>query len=456
MKILRINWTIIIAILVFLLSSTNTLPQTQDQEVISLSDSIGTEIDREEQKAYHLFPDIKNFHKGQIVRLSEKKFRLDYSYQDLAGIHYKSRKISKEAIELTRLHVRLTENYRRISKTERIDRNVETNLLYRLALKYASEARYDLTSALISDLIENYPESPQAIQVKRFQPEIFRLLRTKKALIFKGALIDQSGRTKLLIFSGYYGVWLGIATPIFLEADSPQAFALGLLLGGPISLVITHRLTKDADISDGKATVISLGGHLGTWQGIGWSAVADMDAKDVIGLGEICGLTGIGAATYLTNKIDFSKGHAALTSSGLEWGTWFGLVLAMMADHEGDDVLRDMLLGSDIAILVTGFATRDVKMSQARVRLINLGGVIGTVFGFGLDLLIEVDESSTAFAIAGLGSVTGLASAVSLTKNYDKGNELSQSNLEFPKFTFYRNPYDKKEIIPTFGFQLNF
>lgn len=456
MKVFRLNVKLLTTIFVFILGLTYTGLKAKDNEPISLSESIGTEIDSSEKKTYHLFPDIKNFQKGEIVRLSESKFRLDYTWEDFEGTHNRSRKISKEAVDLTRSHVELTENYLVLSKSEGVDSDVEANLMYRLALKYASEARYDLSSVIISDLVKSYPESPQTIEAKKFRSDIFRLLKTKKALIFKGALLDQSGRTELLVFSGYYGVWLGIATPVWLEAESAEAYGLGLILGGPVSLAIAHQLTRDANVTEGKATMISLGGHLGTWQGIGWSAMGDMDANDVVGVGEICGLVGIGAATFLANQIDFSEGHASLTSSGLEWGAWFGLVLAAVADHEGDELLRDMLLGSDIAILGTGIATKNVKMSETRVRLINLGGVIGTVFGLGIDLLGQVDESSTALAIAGAGSVAGLAAATNFTKNYDKGKELSRSNLQFPTLAFYQNPQNQKEIVPTVGFQLNF
>ncbi len=430
--------------------------RAQTHEVVSLSDSIGPVIDSLEKQTYHLFPEVKEFQKGQIVRLSESKFRLDYGYQDLAGTHFVSRKLSKEAVELTQFHAKLCEDYRVLSKIESRTPDVEANLLYKLALRYASETRYDFAATLISHLVEFYPETPQAKEAERLQSSIFKIAKTRKALIFKGSLLDHSGRTELLIFSGYYGLWLGIATPISLEANSPQAFSLGLLLGGPASLWIAHEMTKDANVSDAKATIISLGGHLGTWQGIGWAVVADQEAVNVIRLGEVSGLLGIAAAAHLSNRIEFSEGHAALTSSGLEWGAWFGLVFGAIAEHEGDDLLRDMLLGTDIAILGTGILTKGVKMSQARVRFINLCGVFGTVAGFGIDLMVEAQESSTIFAIAGAGSVAGLAAGANLTKNYDKDRELSQSNFEFPKFSFVQNPNNKKELIPVIGFQLKF
>lgn len=445
----------------------------QKGEVISLSDSIGTEIDRVERNLYHLFPDITGFQSARVVRLQDSKYRLNYSYRDTAGLHHKAISISADALELTKLHIRLTDQYLSMHHSKPLDEKLEAEMLYRFALKYASQARYDVSLKLLSDLISDYPRSNQALNATEFHVNTERLWKTRKALFWKGSLLDQSGRTDVLIFSGYYGVWLGIATPIFFEAESPQAHAAGLLLGGPLSLLITHGFTKEANISDGRATMISLGGHLGTWQGLGWAAVSDLDGNEVIGIGELSGLAGIAAATILTNKVDFSTGHAGLTSSGLQWGAWFGLVFANLFDHEDDDVLRDMLIGSDLLILGTGIATRDVQMSKARVRLINLAGVIGTVLGFGIDLLVEVDDASAVFAIAGLGSVAGLVAGTQMTKNFDEGKELSwldtsQSCLSYsfkngknmwsisPKVILQRHPCNKDRFVPFIGLQLDF
>lgn len=265
----------------------------------------------------------------------------------------------------------------------------------------------------------------------------------------------------------------GIATPIFLEAESSQAYASGLLLGGPLSILIAHGLTKEARISKGRAAMISLGGHLGTWQGIGWTAMLDWEAKNVIGMGELGGLAGIGAATFLTSKIDFLEGHARLTSSGLHWGAWFGLVFGILADHDGDDILRDTLIGSDVLTLGIAIAMKDVRMSKSRVRLINLAGVLGTVFGFGIDLLAEVDEARTAFGIAGLGSVAGLAMGRHFTRNLDKEKDLSLSNMDnsrlcyslkkgertwsvSPKLSFKKHPSHKNRFVPFIGLQIDF
>ena len=459
--------------ILLLIPETISWSQTKQNEIVPLSDSIGPEIDAKEKEIYHLFPDIKGFQAAQFFPLSGSKFRLAYSYLEDSRLQNKSTKISSDIFQLTQLHVSLTDEYHRHARLEPQALQKENVLLYRLALKYASETRYDLTQQLLSDLVQDYPESPEASQAKEFQPGIQRILKSRKVLIWKGSLLDQSGRTDLLIFSGYYGIWLGIATPIFLEASSAEAYGAGLLLGGPLVLTYTHYVTKNASISEAKATIISLGGHLGTWQGIGWAGVSDAEGEDVVGMGELGGLAGIGLATFLANKMDFSEGHAALTSSGLQWGAWYGLVWAGISHAEGEDLLRDMLIGSDLFVLGTGLATKDVKMSRARVRLINLGGALGIVFGFGIDLVLQPEETSTIMAIAGLGSVGGLALGTTLTKNYDKGKELAftpqfnpsfefsllkdnQVKASFPNPSVQRDPFNKKDLIPEISLKLKF
>jgi len=438
--------------------------------LVELSDSVGTVIDKTEKETFGLFPDIKGFDSAQFFRISDSKYRLSYTYRDAAGLHTKSNKISSQTLELTRLHVKMTEKYQKVKKLKSINPDLEADFLYQLALKYASQTKYKIASTLFSDLISDYPNSVYAQDLKGSQKNINRMWKTKKALFWKGSLQDKSGRNEIMIFSGYYGLWLGIATPLALKADSPQLFALGLILGGRRSMITTNQFTKDSDISDGRATIICLGGHWGTWQGIGWAVVAEMEGNEVVGIGELGGLLGIGAATLISNNYDFSTGHAGLTNSGLHWGAWSGLVLGNI--FHSDDLVRDMLIGSNVFILGTALTTKNVQMSNTRIRLINLSGVVGAVLGFGIDMFAEVDDISTAMAIAGLGSVAGAILGKNLTKDFDKGKDLTSLNRRqslstyatgrtkkswklSPYLTMKRYPYHSKNIIPCIGIQIS-
>lgn len=459
-----------------LLASCFASPYAQtpgDSTLVALSDSIGLEIDNSERDRYHLFPDISDFHSAKIFRLSSVKYRLVYRYTNRQGVLSTSAKLlSPDAFELTRQHIAQVDDYLNLQQLHPIAGNIAAEVAYRLALKFANQADYDLTLKLAQDLVQNYPDSPWAPQALALKSHAERILKTRQTLIWKGALRDQSGRTELLIFSGYYGVWLGIATPIALDADSPQAIALGLLLGGPGTLFITYSLTKDADLSDSRAEIITLGGHLGTWQGLGWAAYNEKNqGKDVIAAGEIVGLAGIAAATVLTQKVEFSPGHAALTSSGLPWGAWLGMVFGGIAEHEGTEILRDMLIGSNVLVAAAGFGARDVEMSKARVRFMNLAGVVGAMVGFGVDLFFEVDDGRQAMAIAGLGSAAGAALGLHFTRNYDKKRNYShwqspapslsmqtqpERNEILPMLCLRPHPFNENEMIPYVGIQYKF
>jgi len=106
---------------------------------------------------------------------------------------------------------------------------------------------------------------------------------------------------------------------------------------------------------------------------------------------------------------------------------------------------------------------------------------IGAVFGFGIDLLFEVEDEGAAFGIAGLGSVAGLAIGTHITRNFDKGRELSlrgapgahfacrpfrrekiqgeilrQGVTLWPYLGLERNPANRQDVVPSVGLRLNF
>lgn len=149
----------------------------------------------------------------------------------------------------------------------RLDADTEAEIRYLLVLKYAADGRYDLSQVLLDDLLRDCESSAAANEALGVRDWIHTISRSRRNPFLLGDLYDRSGRTDILIFAGYYGIWIGIATPVFFEASSAQAYALGLLLGAPASLAIAKGLTDQADISKGRASMISLGGNLGTWQG---------------------------------------------------------------------------------------------------------------------------------------------------------------------------------------------
>ena len=88
---------------------------------------------------------------------------------------------------------------------------------------------------------------------------------------------------------------------------------------------------------------------------------------------------------------------------------------------------------------------------------------MGTAFGFGIDLMAEVDEAEGVFAIAGIGSVTGLVVGASVTKDYDNGKDLSRAPTSpeedrwsmAPSTRIIRDP-DSGRRVPAMGIRVSF
>ncbi len=389
---------------------------------IALSDSLGPQIDANERAAYHLLPGVTGFVSARFSVNEHSTYRVVYTYEDSQGSHESTVPMTSDAWELTKLHAGIVERSRALAAAP--DTGGAPEWQYRLALRYAAEARYEVARPLLMDIGVEHAQSPTAPEADSTLAIVNRLAGGPPGIYLPGELYDRSGRDEIMIFAGYYGLWAGIAVPVWANSDSPQAFAAGLLIGGPGALLLANALTKSHGITEGSATIISLGGNLGTWQGLGWAGLGNGDGNEVVGIGLVSGLAGIATGVAMTHVVHFTEGHAAVTNSGLLWGAWFGFLFADLAGVENEGLLRASLIGSDALVLGAGVAARNVRMSKERMRVITLMGVVGTAFGFGVDLLFQID-SEAALAVAGVGSIAGLVVGANSTTGYDQGKVLS-------------------------------
>jgi len=274
-------------------------------------------------------------------------------------------------------------------------------------------AQKDVQLALpvLEKLAQYYPGTIAAQQAQALRDSLMTL----------PPMQDRSGRVGVVVFSTLYGTWLGVALPVIAEADDPKAFVASMMAGSTIGLVASLNATKNHPISDGRASLINFGGWFGTWQGIAWSnAFGAEGGRNVVTGAVIGGLAGIGASVALTANKNIRPGYATLINFGGIWGTWFALCAAEITEVRAEETEYGFIAaGGDIGILATAIAAKNTLMSRGRARLINIAGVVGTVFGLGAAVLIEVDEAQTAFAMMGAGSLTGLLIGSAATKNYD-------------------------------------
>jgi len=117
------------------------------------------------------------------------------------------------------------------------------------------------------------------------------------------------------------------------------------------------------------------------------------------------------------------------------WGTWFALCGAMAADVEDEDnILASAMIGGDTGLLAIAALSPKLNMSRARARLINIGGIVGTLYGIGTNVLFEIEDKEDFWGVMGIGGVLGLAAGAYFTRNYDaeKGYFAMRQGLSSP------------------------
>jgi hypothetical protein len=310
-------------------------------------------------------------------------------------------------------------------------------VLYEVATQLQAEGRHDLAQAMFELVLRRYPASAAAAEIRRRRVEEPRMVA------------DRSGRVALIVGGTLYGLWLGIAVPLALEAESPEAYGLGMLVGGPAGFFAAKSYAERIRITAGHAEAINFGGAFGTWQGFGWREVTglgtrrerlefcqpsehfDCHVEETSGAVVITamiagGLAGIVVGDLLARRYDPPHGLVSMSTLGTLWGTGYGFGLAALLEVDEDkQVLAMALLGGPAGLITTALLTPRT-ISVERARLINIAGVAGLVAGIGLDLILQPDNVQVAVGIPMATSAAGLYAGSVWTRDYDTRRERGQ------------------------------
>ena len=299
------------------------------------------------------------------------------------------------------------------------------------AERLASGDADELAAALARLVQRRYGDTPAAA---RAAAVLAQLVETRPVGV------SRAGRVGLISYTTLYGAWLGVAFPLMLESESPEAYGLGLLVGAPIGFFGGRAFAHGRSVTGGDAGVITWGGLWGTWQGGGWMNVLGGDevcdppefgggcydsgpeASDIVGAMVAGGLIGTGVGMYAADRTDIGGGTATMISWASLWGTWGGVASAIVLDFEGEDEpLVAALLGGDAGLLAMALLAPRWDMSSGRAWLVNAGGVMGGTIGAGLDLIVQPSDEDVAILIPTIGAGIGLALGAHLTRDMDEG-----------------------------------
>lgn len=294
-------------------------------------------------------------------------------------------------------------------------------VLLEAARDFEADGEYETADALLVYITERFGGTPAG-------EAAFALLSGPV-----GDRLEPISRVEIPVFSTTYGLWLGVAVPAMFGADNSEAYGAGLLVGGPLGLFSGLAYSRSRRFSAGQARAISFGGAYGSWLGYGWTQLLDLgiaercdsfgcfpiedEFEELMAGAVIGGLGGIAAGAWLAQK-PIRSGVASGAEGGAIWGTIYGAMLAGIVDEDsGDGALVAALLGGKAGLIAGAALASKHDVTRPRVRLINLGALVGGLGGIGIDLLIEPDATETAIAIPLVTSVAGLIIAAASTRD---------------------------------------
>ena len=231
------------------------------------------------------------------------------------------------------------------------------SVLLGAASHFEIEGRRGVAAAIYEHLLERFPETPAAVEARR-------LLEAVRAA---GGEDEGSGRVELQVWATLFGLWSGIALPAALGADGPEAYGVGLLVGGPVGLLVARAAMRSRSFSEGQTRAVTWGGTWGTWQGLGWYEVLDWGEREVC-TGGVCylvdegdeerfasmlvgGLAGVATGAVFARG-DVASGVASGAHYGSLWGTWLGVAGSVLLDlDEGDQPWTMTLLAGNAGLV---------------------------------------------------------------------------------------------------------
>ena len=296
-------------------------------------------------------------------------------------------------------------------------KTLEARLIYEDAVKQVVEGKYDKALGRLDWVVSAYPETGYMQLATAKREEVAVLLREPKP-------ISGMSRASLVGFGTLFTTWVGVGTLILVDADEAVPYGL-VLIAGPLSgLFGSLSLTRESELSDGQASLMTLGGTWGIWQAVGAANLADAGDKLTVGASMAGGAIGLALASGIVRDRHISPGDATLINFGGIWGTWFSICGAMAARDRSSDssdfVLSSAMMGGNVGLTTMAVWSTKLNMSRARARLINIGGIVGTLYGLGANILLEfTSDDRTFWSLMGIGSVVGLTAGAYFTRNYD-------------------------------------
>jgi len=276
-----------------------------------------------------------------------------------------------------------------------VNRSDSAAVLLNAAQRLEADGQRAAASAVLTFIVRNYGDTPSAAAARRTLTE-------------QPAEDEGSGRVELVAWSTLYGAWLGIVVPAALSVNQAEVYGLGLLAGGPLGYAAAQSIATSRHVTLGEARAMTFGFRWGTSQALGWLLeLGDEPSAEAVfatmGLG---GLGGMALGGAIARRQHLSAGQVAYSAQGYYWGTYYAVTLAAIANID-NHTASWVLAGGDIGMLAAA-AMAPEGITAGRAWLISAMGIAGMAAGWGVDLIIQPDNTELLLGIPMATSAVGL------------------------------------------------
>ena len=233
---------------------------------------------------------------------------------------------------------------------------------------------------------------------------------------------SSMARAELTFWQTIDGVGLGIELCALVECNDARPEILSAMAGGGLGAGLALYLSRDG-IKPGQTLALDSGAGWGFWNGLALSQIFELQGRAVpaVLMGAQLGGLALGHLAWMAFPV--GSGDVSLANSG---GIWGGVVAAFVLNAAAPNatskgVYITLLAASDVGLIGGALLSRVYPMSRGRTLVLDSGGLLGMLFGLGVDVLAQGDQvGKTPFYVAGaVGTVVGIGGAAYLTRHWD-------------------------------------
>ena len=225
-----------------------------------------------------------------------------------------------------------------------------------------------------------------------------------------------AGRSSLILSGSLAGTLYGFGVPVLFESENDKAYFASAMLATPIGGFLAHRLSSHRWFNEGESHTISRGGLVGGLYGLAIPYLVNIDDLEDWTHGKIyvtSAMIGVPAGAWTTAKLIYNKpineGRASLISLGGSIGSAYSVGILSLTDVEASRAyILAAMLGLPVGTYLGYKLTAVEEYTSGRAVLIQVGACAGALFGSGFPLMADTQSHKPYVVASILGSATGM------------------------------------------------